>query len=410
MRKYLPLCLCWALLAVPVQAQKSKEKAKKGSITRADIHFRTAKLDLAKEEIDLLAENPKMAKRINVWMLRGKIYRAILLSEDIQYRRLSEKAGVIAAQSFEKVMQLREDDKSSVDYAEAFNAREELWGHHIQQGIDYYNIKDYKKAHKEFSLTLEIKPEDSVSLSYTAFLSQLNKDYDQALSHYYKLIALERADLDVYKRVVNLERVYTQDSEKTLVAIQKAIQKFPNEIYFKKEELLVLIEQGKESEIRKKIQKVVTESSEDTEVLLYVASFYDGQAEGLLKEKQYEAATPYLDSAALYYAQALKAKPDHLAANFNIALAYINMSRQYYEEAQNMDLNTYEKEGEAVEEKGKAIISKALPYLEKAYALEPKDMDVLVSLRQVLYQMGMKEKVAEYDAYIKALEEKNTEK
>ena len=182
------------------------------------------------------------------------------------------------------------------------------------------------------------------------------------------------------------------------------MKKFPEEFFFQKEELLLLIQQKKLKEANQKIEKVVEKASDDPQVLLYVASFYQDQADPFVKEKNFEEAFPYLEKAAGYYAKALVLEPKNLVANFNIALAYQNMSEKYYYRARQMDNATYLKEGNALEEKGKAIISKSLPYLEKSYELSPNDIDVLTALQQAYHLMGIKEKETECRKKIEALE------
>ena len=306
-------------------------------------------------------------------------------------------------------MALKAGKKESASYVEAYNTFEELWGHYVQQGINYYKVEDYKKAYHELLLSTEIKPEDSVSHSYAGYFASLLKDYDKTLLHYHKLIELDKATLDVYKEVVNLERNHTKNLSKVTEILSQARQRFPDERFFLKEALLVLIQQKKTEQVEEEIEKVVEKVSDDPQVLLHVASFYQDQADPFVKAKDFDAAFPYLEKAVSYYAKALVLRPENLVANFNVSLAYQNMSEKYYYKARQMDNATYTKKGRAMEEEGKAIISQSLPYLEKSYELSPNDMDVLVALRQTSHLMGMKEKVAEYQKKIEALEKSEAE-
>ena len=177
MKKIFILFACF-LFTVSLAYTQEKRK-KKPSFYKAQVAFQNNKLDKAKKQIDLLVQDPKSAKRTSVWLLHGKIYRAILVSDDITIRRLDKKAGVTASKSFEKVMSMKEDKKESESYIEAHNAFEELWGHYVQQGINYYKVEDYKKAYEELLLSTEIKPEDSVSHSYAGYFASFLKDYEK---------------------------------------------------------------------------------------------------------------------------------------------------------------------------------------------------------------------------------------
>ena len=96
MRRFFLLFVCFLCALNLTYAQRKKEK--KGSFYWAKISFQNNKLERAKKEIDLLVQDPKKAKSVGVWMFHGKIYRAILVSDEFAVRRLDKKAGVTAAQ------------------------------------------------------------------------------------------------------------------------------------------------------------------------------------------------------------------------------------------------------------------------------------------------------------------------
>ena len=313
------------------------QKPKKASLTKADVYFQSGKLDLAKEYIDLVMAHPKKGKRLNAYLLHAKIYRALLLTDDFNYRKLAEQPGVKAAKSFEQVMKMTAHRKSAPTYIEAFNSFEELWGHHLQQAINYYNIEDYSKAYEEFLSTLSIKPDDSVSLSYAGYVARLNERYDQVLLHYSRLIELGKASVDVYKMVINLERVHRKGFDRALQLTQQADSLFGMDPFFVKEALIVLIHQGKTDKVREQIRLIKEQKLKDPEVFLFIASFYEDQADPFVEQKDYQSAVPLLDSAITYYKYALELRPDQLTALFNLALAYHSVAQQYYHQLQGMD-------------------------------------------------------------------------
>ena len=396
----------WLFLVISIGYAQG-QKPKKASLTKADIYFQSAQLDRAKEEIDRLMQHPKKGKRLNAYLLHAKIYRAILLSDNFIYRELSDQAGVIAAKSFEKVMKMQENRKKSPPYIEAFNAFEELWGHQLQQAINHYKIEDYSSAYDEFLVTLQIKPQDSLSLYYAGYVARLNKAYDQTLLHYHLLIDLGKAPSDVYKIVINLERVHKKNLKKALSVAQKGRTLFGDDPFFRKEEMIILIQQGNEEQIRSALDQIVEADVKDAELFLFLASFYESKADPFVQKKDFEGATSYLDTAIVYYRQSLDLSKDQVIAHFNIALAYRNMAQQHYQKLQAMDQLTYEKEGASIEEKGKEIMLKSLPHLEQAYALDSTDIDVVTALQQVYYLIGMKKKEEEYTEKLKALEASN---
>jgi len=75
------------------------------------------------------------------------------------------------------------------------------------------------------------------------------------------------------------------------------------------------------------------------------------------------------------YKNALVIDPDNLDANHDLGALYVNQSISIVEEMNNLPLSAT-KEYDAKKAELDAIYAKALPYLEKAYELDPTDTEV----------------------------------
>ncbi|MFN8297315.1 MAG: tetratricopeptide repeat protein, partial [Chitinophagales bacterium] len=95
-----------------------------------------------------------------------------------------------------------------------------------------------------------------------------------------------------------------------------------------------------------------------------------------------------------YYEKAIAIKPDYGDAYFNIGVMYFNEGV-----AKNKEMNAVD---EKVDKEGKIydglkaerdeLFKKALPMLEKAYAIDPKNIDYKSNLKKVYASMNMLDK------------------
>jgi hypothetical protein len=69
------------------------------------------------------------------------------------------------------------------------------------------------------------------------------------------------------------------------------------------------------------------------------------------------------------------------------------------------DIMDVKKYSEAVD-KANEVYSKALPYMEKAYKLNPEDVYTMRSLKELYYRMKMTDKYNEINAKLSAIDNK----
>ena len=70
-----------------------------------------------------------------------------------------------------------------------------------------------------------------------------------------------------------------------------------------------------------------------------------------------------------------------------------NQGAEILKEAQDMDLDTYKKEGKAVEARANEVFALAVPYFEKAHEVNPEDISTLQTLQTLYALMKDYEKV-----------------
>jgi tetratricopeptide (TPR) repeat protein len=102
------------------------------------------------------------------------------------------------------------------------------------------------------------------------------------------------------------------------------------------------------------------------------------------------------EDAERSYKACMEINPDYFDAAYNLGVLYFNKAVKIYEEASKVTDNTaYEK----VKKEGDDILLQAVPYMQKAHEIDPKDRASLETLKTIFYRLKMD------DQYNKVVEE-----
>jgi tetratricopeptide (TPR) repeat protein len=102
--------------------------------------------------------------------------------------------------------------------------------------------------------------------------------------------------------------------------------------------------------------------------------------------------TGMLDEAADMYIQAIEIDPEYFDANYNLGALYYNRAAEIITKAGDLPLNAVDEYDKMLAE-GNDMMKKALPYLEKADAIQPADAITLETLKQIYTRLNMMEKL-----------------
>lgn len=94
------------------------------------------------------------------------------------------------------------------------------------------------------------------------------------------------------------------------------------------------------------------------------------------------------------YDKALEVDPEYTEVLYMAGLVHVEEANRITEEMNKLKLNETKKY-DVLKKKQQDAFSKALPYFEKSYAKNPKDMDTVKALKEVYYKLGMAEKSME---------------
>lgn len=285
-----------------------------------------------------------------------------------------------AYEAYNKTIQLDADKKFEKKLKKPL---EELKDQYKRLGIYYFEKEKYSEAYKSFDhiLALDEMPmistQDTIIMYYAGIAAYLAKDYKAALVDFEKAKALNFPEPRLY---YYFEQIYLEsgDTTKALNAIKEGYSKNPkdNLLVIEMVNLYIKINEAKSAiEYLNKAKAL-----DPTNKTLYFA-------EGSLWDKLDNA-----DSAKIAYENALKIDPMYFDATYNLGVLYYNQAVKMY------DLANKESETKAyLEKKTKADdeLKQAVPYMEKAHEINPKDVSTMQTLKTLYYRLKMQDKLQE---------------
>jgi tetratricopeptide (TPR) repeat protein len=335
-----------------------------------------------------------------------------------------------ALKSVESVLAMENDNEEALAY------QNKLRQTMVQTAIDGQGNGNYDMAEKLLYKTYELDRNDTVMLYYAASAAVNGKIYDKALNHYQKLLDMrfdgateqfvainkESGEEEIFESknmrdisvktgeysdpsqkktpsltgeiAKNITLIYIQEDQpdKALEAIKKAKEENPDDVSLLQAEADLYYRIGKIDKYDEMMKQVVKMDPENPSLYynLGVAS------EQLGDEK----------SSKEYYKKAIELDSEMVNAYINLAALTLNKERDIVEEMNSLGNSRADnKKYQELNEQKKQFYKDALPYLEKASELDPKNMSALQTKLNIYYQLEMNEKAKALQEKINSLQE-----
>lgn len=390
------------IVLVAVLLMSASTFAQKGSVTKADGYLAKKDYASAKAEIDVAITIEKAVAKSKTWFVRGKIYQAIALNEDVAVNALDPNALQLATDAYNKVLTMEKE--SSPTNLLTTNNLSGMWGNYLNKGGVQYGEEKFAEALVSFENALVVKPNDSTTLLYAGVSAQQAKDTDKTLKYYYQMVESDVASMDIYSTLIFMERTETKDDQKALAVVRAAKEKFPNEAKFSQEEISLLLIMDKIDEAKQKLETAISEDPSNIKNHLNLGLLYDNLGSVKKEEGNAEESKASYNLAKDSYQKALDIDSESYVANFNIGVIYVNIAKEYYDQVNDMDLKAYNKYGESKTKEANDILMKGLPYMEKATSINKEDVSGLKALQQMYTQLKMYDKAEAVMDRVDALE------
>ena len=385
------------LLTLAIVAISVVTFAQKHNIVNASIALRNENFVEAKQYIDEAYNNESTSNEAKMWNYRSKIYLEIAK----QHKELDSEAIFKATEAHLKCMQ---KDKKGRVIVKKWTAEEDVLSGLVNCGyllfnaaIDSYNTEDYKASLKYYSTIFDIIPYDSEdqlkrgnitkeTILFNSFFSS-NKMKDNAKSKelLQELININFNEPAIY---IHMSNIYMDEgnSDKALEYLALGREMFEMDQGLVNTEINLYIQLGRTSELIGKLGEALELDPENDLLLFNRGTIYDQQGDFINAEADYKLS--------------LVINPDAFGTNYNLGALYFNSAIEQNNKANATSNNSTHKK---LKSKADALFAKALPFLEKAYSIDSKDKNTLLSLKQLYYMNGDYAKSSEMKKTIEGL-------
>jgi len=357
------LCISLFIKAQPIQVQSAFNYLKRGQ------------LDKAKEAIDAAIIHEKTMNDPKTWFYKGNVYLDIHLTQEPKYKALEKNALQIAYDAFQKSIEL----DPNKEYLDQVKVRLYICGEQFYNlGVSLFNKKEYGNALIAFEKTAKVNGifgvQDSLATYNAALCGQLDKQPAKAKENYMKLVKMNYRNPQIYTALSDIYKA-EGDTAQSLKIIQNGRTKFPDDYNLIISETNIYLAKGETEKAQKNLQLAVEKNPTNENLYFAIGANFD--------------VLGNFDEAEKAYKKALELKPVYFDAIYNLGALYFNKGVSIFEKADKIsDMKLYDVEKQKFEE----MWGKALPYLEKANELDPKDRNTMISLSQLYARLKQYDK------------------
>lgn len=363
----------------------------------------------AKGEIDQAITHEKTMSDGKTWYYRGLIYEKIYKNsfamkegtEDLLYPELQavkEGSVLTAVESFEKSIELG-SRKINMSEVKGHHAEMSMWAY--QEGVNYYNEKDFGDAAKYFETCFDIKKDyqqiDTMAAYNAGLAYKLAKNNTKAEELIKYCI---ETGYQVEQGYLDLLHMYKEagDEEKYKSTLKEAREKLPNNQDIIQEEINVYLESQEYDKALVNLDQAIANDPSNKALIYARGIILDNQQSTLRADGKEDEANKAYAKAEADYKKVVELDPEGFDGNYSLGALYYNRGAEMLNEANNILDDAKYKVAKAAAEKQ---LTAALPYLEKAHALNAEDIDTMTSLKTIYARTNQTEK---YDAMKEKLE------
>ncbi|HQP04228.1 MAG TPA: tetratricopeptide repeat protein [Bacteroidales bacterium] len=368
----------------------------------------------AKEVIDKAAEDPTTKEWYKTWWYFGQTYHALGVSDKAKDKKLCnneclDKAfeAYLKAITFNfldpemKKLNLEsevdlikffgalnnsdtkfEDDEAFIDIIS--NRLPGLSNAFVNKGVDaFQNLSDYKKSLDYFekailASTLSMQVDTQV-FYFASLAAKKAEEFEKAIQYNDALIQMNFGANNEEKANIYLNQAQcyaaTGDTVKMLETLQKGIEKYPDNSYnLIIETFNYYVSNGQNEKAYQYISMAIDKNPNDPQFYVIRGTLLEQM------NRRKDASNEYL--------KALELDPENADAIYSMGAFYYNQAADTLEWANVNIPPTDFTAFEAVVAASKELFKKAIPYLEKSHAINPKDINVLNTLKTIYYRLG----------------------
>lgn len=348
----------------------------------------------AKSTIDDAFQNADLSQNSRAWFTKGRIYHEILKSKDTSLNSVKKDLIDFTEEvvlCYNKTKGLTQPGSNL--FILASNQLEVLWAEAINAGYADFQTQAFDAATRAFEMAQVAKPQDTIAYLYAGFSAQNAGNYNGAVKHYTALKRIAPLSKTVYNNLIVCAQAMNAPLNERLDIIEEAIFNYPDHLPYIAEEVRALVKLRKYEEAESRLNTVLKRFQNNYELRLRRADLFD-----IIFKEAYASGLPerserYFEMATDDYEMYLNKYPQDFTANYNYSVMINEQANRIYDRVNLMNDEEYQISGKETEELGHQWTRKALPYMEKAHALKPKDELVIKALRVYYERLKMQDKL-----------------
>lgn len=395
-------------------------------------------LTKAKENIDIVSQNPEMKDPGKVMKFKGLIYEAVFeynlrtqtekLTASIAdpnqrafaaYQNTSVAELDVAAQAYGAIT--KTVDPKGIYSLDVSNGKERIVSHFFNKANTEFNQEKYDASLQLFEKAYEIDETKDTNILNNMGLAALNAGrFDKAKGAYEKLIEAKVGGPKAYSLLVQSD-YELKDTAAAIAVLKKGRALYPSDRSLIDTETNYYLKTNKREEAKKNLNQLIIARPQEATLYLARGGLYDKEANPedaqgkalprptnfneliKLAEADYQKAIELCEPAYKNIASLKKDEQDLLKTNysqglFNLGAVYFNAGVSIAKEADRITDNA---KFAAENKKANANFNKAMPLLEKALEINPTDRSTMEALKQVYSRLELADKLKDLNARLK---------
>jgi tetratricopeptide (TPR) repeat protein len=393
-------------------------------------------LTKAKENIDIVSQNPEMKDPGKVLKFKGLIYEAIfennlrLQTEKLTsitdpnakalaaYQNTSVAELDIAAQAYNAIKAV---DPKNIYLFDVMKGKERLYSHYFNKANTEFNQQKFDASLQLFEKAYEMDEAKDTNTLNNMGLAALNaNNFEKAKVAYGKMVESKVGGARAYSLLVQ-SYFELKDTTGGVEMLKKGRALYPSDRSLIDTETNYYLSHNKREEAKKNLNALIIARPQEPTLYLARGGLYDKEANPedktgkalprpanfneLMKlaeadyQKVIEICEPaYKNIASLKPEEQNQLKTSYSQGLFNLGAVYFNSGVSIAKDADKITDNA---KFAAENKKANANFNKAMPLLEKALEINPTDRTTMEALKQVYARLELADKLKDLNARLK---------
>ncbi len=424
MKKIILGILALTLFIGTTSAQTPADLIAKTKKAVKNISGKKEKIKEAETAIDAMMQASENKTNAEALLWKGKFYNELASIDNLersknqllgkQYKTEFTKSGLMASEALLAAAKATEDKKLLKDIIASLAEAQTNVNNY---GSDLTDAKDYVGAYNSFKSVLEIHD----VLKANGSKSSLDKkvDYDKQLY----LVALlstysemENDAMPIYKKMIegktDTSFIYSamykatveKDRDMALKYLEEGSKKYPEDTQILFTKINHFLKDGKLEILVTQLKEAIQKEPKNVTLYFTLGNVLDNLATAEKDETKQKALAA---EALEYYNKTLELDAKNVDAIYSIGASFYNKAAIFSKEMKKLE-SDFSKEGQKKYDEAQKLMlaefDKALPYFQKAEALNANDRNSLIALKEIFARKNDLKTANEFKARLETID------